>query len=313
MSDGDERQDLLARLSPHSFSRRYRLFAGLDAGFTEMWTRHVATLFARPQLDMRSRLLVLVGQYTMTERFGPLEETIDAAIREGVERGHVLEIILQCYVYAGQWPVAAATEVFARVVARGPDPQRLDATATPPRDLDRERETWSPTDRVDPRLENLLARYGWKGISTGLRLRPGHHLNLLDTLDALDPEFLQSWLDAVYEEMYSRSRIDDRTRLLCVVGNCLAVGEGHQSRRHMRGALRNGVTPRQLLELVFQTTAIFGHPHLMPLAVDDLVRIVDDMGMLEELVAPGRIGDVRRIVAARVARRAGIEDMETVV
>jgi alkylhydroperoxidase/carboxymuconolactone decarboxylase family protein YurZ len=153
---------------------------------------------------------------------------------------------------------------------------------------------------------------GWLGIATGLRIRPGHHINMLDTVCALDPHFLQAWLDTVYEGMYSRGRLDDRTRIICVVGNTLAVGETHQSRRHMRSALRAGATPRELLEVIIQTTAIFGHPYVMPMALDDLVRITDDEGRLDELLDPDRIDDVRRIAAARAARRSGIQEMDTV-
>jgi len=155
-----------------------------------------------------------------------------------------------------------------------------------------------------------MERYGWRAIATGLRLRPAHHINLVDTLDALDPDYLQAWLDAIYGGMYGRRVLDDRTRILCVVGNTLAMGEQHQSRRHMRSALRNGATPKELLEVIFQTTGLFGHPNLMPAAIDDLLRIVDEEGRIDELVAPERIDDIRRIVAARVASRHGVGEID---
>jgi alkylhydroperoxidase/carboxymuconolactone decarboxylase family protein YurZ len=139
-------------------------------------------------------------------------------------------------------------------------------------------------------------------------MRPGHHINLVATLDALDPGFLQIWLDTVYQGMYSRRVLDDGTRLLCTVADCFAVGETHQATRHMRGALRQGVAPRELLEVIFQTTAIIGHPFMLPLAVDDLVTILADEGRLDELVEADRIPIISQIVAARVARRRGVQD-----
>jgi hypothetical protein len=78
----------------------------------------------------------------------------------------------------------------------------------------------------------------------------------------------------------------------------------------MRSALRNGATPSELLEVIFQTTGLFGHTHLMPAAIDDLIRITDEEGRLAELLAPDRIDEVRRIVAARVASRHGIEEID---
>ena len=153
----------------------------------------------------------------------------------------------------------------------------LDVT-TAGRSLDDERGTWSAQDRDDPRTAEFLERFGWHGFSTGMRLRPGHHINLVSTLAIVDADFLQIWLDTIYQNMYSRRILDDGTRLLCTVGDCFAVGETHQATRHMRGALRAGAQPRELLEVIFQTTAIVGHPYMLPIAVDDLVACVTGRG-----------------------------------
>ena len=277
-----------------------------------MWATHLSRLMNRPQLDVRTRLLVLTGQYTATGKVPQLEETIDAGLEAGVLSSDILEVILQCYVYTGPWVVASACEAYERVLERraesgDPVSARVDDGSS--RNLDEERTRWAPADQADPRVGPLMERYGWRGIATGLRLRPVHHINLVATLDALDPEYLQAWLDAIYDGMYNRQVLDNRTRILCVVGNTLAMGEQHQSRRHMRSALRNGATPKELLEVIFQTTGLFGHPHLMPAAIDDLLRIVDEEGRIDELVATGRVDEIRRIVAARVASRHGVGEI----
>ena len=289
------------------------IFEQLDPHFAELSSTHLSRLLSRPGLDSRTRFLILTGQYTVTGRHQQLEGTIEAALDAGVRPPDLLEVILQCYVYTGPWVVAAAGEVYLRVLERRPEiaddlSARVDDGAN--RSLQEERGTWSEADRDHPRLAALIDRYGWHGISTGLRLRPRHHINLVATLDALDPGYLQAWLDAIYGGMYVRGVLDDRTRVICVVGNTLAAGEQHQSRRHMRSALRSGATPRELLEVIFQTTGLFGHTHLMPAAIDDLVRIVDEEGHLDELVAADRIDEVRRIVAARVASRGGVAEID---
>jgi alkylhydroperoxidase/carboxymuconolactone decarboxylase family protein YurZ len=297
---------------PASADTLLRLFERLDPHFAELWSTHLSRLMTRPQLDINTRFLVLTGQYTATGKTAQLEETIDAALEAGVKSSDILEVILQCYVYTGPWVVASACEAYERVVGRRPDAAvvmvRLDDGSA--RRLADERTGWAPTDQSDPRVAALMERYGWRAIATGLRLRPVHHINLVDTLDALDPDYLQAWLDAIYGGMYGRRVLDDRTRILCVVGNTLAMGEQHQSRRHMRSALRNGATPKELLEVIFQTTGLFGHPNLMPAAIDDLLRIVDEEGRIDELVAPERIDDIRRIVAARVASRHGVGEID---
>ena len=298
---------------PAGAARLRELFQRLDPSFAKLSSTHLSRLISRPGLDARTRLLILTGQYATAGRHDQLGETIEAALDAGVPRSDLLEVILQCYVYTGPWVVAAAGEVYLRVLERRPEltddlAARVDDGSS--RNLEEERAAWNEADRDDPRLPGLLDMYGWQGISTGLRLRPRHHINLVATLDSLDPEYLQTWLDAIYGGMYVRGVLDDRTRILCVVGNTLAAGEQHQSRRHMRSALRSGATPKELLEVIFQTTGLFGHTHLMPAAIDDLVRIADEEGRLDELVADDRIEEVRRIVAARVASRGGVAEID---
>ena len=104
------------------------------------------------------------------------------------------------------------------------------------RSYEEERKTWHPDDVADPRFEHLMKRYGWLAAGRGLTLRPRHHINILSWLDAIDPEFAGLWVRFCYQGMYGRDVLDPRTRLLCVVGNCLAIGEVMQSRGHMRGA-----------------------------------------------------------------------------
>jgi hypothetical protein len=48
----------------------------------------------------------------------------------------------------------------------------------------------------------------------------------------------------------------------------------------------------------------------MPAAIDDLIRITDEEGRLDEILAPDRIDEVRRIVAARVASRQGVAEID---
>jgi alkylhydroperoxidase/carboxymuconolactone decarboxylase family protein YurZ len=304
------------RFRPRTFRQTDELFTGLDPSFASIWAAYHEGLFARDQLDLRTRLLILAGQYTITQNSEALADTIEAAIREEIDLKEILEAILQCYVYGGESVVIAAARRYVDVVSAAGLLESVQARGLPVdattrgRVLADEQREWTADDANDPRLPYLLDRYGWTGISNGLRLRPGQHINLISALDAVDPEFCQLWITMCFEGMYGRGVLDDRTRLLCVVGDCFAAGDTYQYPRHMRGALREGVTPRELLEVVFSSAPVIGHPMLMGVAINDLVRLLDDVGRLEELVSdPAKLAGLRRFVAARIAGRGTVAEV----
>lgn len=307
----------LSRLRPGSFPERFERYASLDPHFAMTWVKYTGGLLGRRRLDLRTMLLVLTGQYTMLRQQQALRDVLTAGIAEGVAAKEMLEAIFQCYVYGGDEVVAEAVDTFVAVASEHDgllDEVRsqglpLDAN-TRGRDLARERLEWSGDDAADPRLEDLLSRYGWTGLSNGMRLRPGQHLNLVSQFDALDPEWCQIWLDITFDRMYGRRVLDDRTRVLCIVGDCLAAGDTYQAPRHMHGALRAGATPRDVLEVVLQSCHVIGHPLLMGIAINDAIRVVDEAGRIRELVEDDdQVDLVRRIVRARIAGRGTTADM----
>jgi alkylhydroperoxidase/carboxymuconolactone decarboxylase family protein YurZ len=85
--------------------------------------------------------------------------------------------------------------------------------------------------------------------------------------------------------MYSRGIVDDKTRLLCMIGDCLAVGEETNARGHMRGAMRNGASPREVLEVIFQTCVNFGMPPMLA-ALEVFVEIMAHDNRLDEIGNP---------------------------
>ena len=298
-----------------SVERRFQLLSELDEHFAHLWLDHVTALFERDGLDRRSRYLVLVGQYTMIGDTGALGDTITGAVEDGIDPRELLEALLQCYVYGGESTVIPAAQVFKETAERLgilDDVQqrqlRRDQVESA-RDLEAEQAAWRDEDVADPRLRPLLERYGRLGISKGLQLRPGHHLNAVASLDGLDTDFTATWLRTIYAGMYARDALDVRTRLLCVVGDCLVVGEQHQAPRHMRGALRQGASAAQLLDVIFQTCAIAGHAKVLPSAVDDLVLIFEDLQRLDELIAPEHQPAAMEVVRARVRTRAGTQEV----
>jgi alkylhydroperoxidase/carboxymuconolactone decarboxylase family protein YurZ len=274
-----EMLDLLERFQP-GVRRRFELRRSLDPAFAHGYLRYAARLLGRPALDDRTRLLVMTGQFTMARRHGRLRETITAAIARNVDPREVLEVILQCSIYGGESiidePLEILTEELGKsglleaVRSRG---LQVGASAKP-RDLDEERDRWHPDDRADARADQLVRKYGWRGVSMALMLRPRHTLNNAEFLGGLDEGFAQAFYDFGYGDMYGRLVLDHRTRLLCMVGNTLAIGEIVQTRHHMRTAIRQGATPREVLEVLFQSVVVVGHPNVVPERIKDLVAIV---------------------------------------
>jgi alkylhydroperoxidase/carboxymuconolactone decarboxylase family protein YurZ len=275
-----------------SFERRVEQRDSLDQHYTKAWMDFaIQGLSRRPALDTRTRLLVLTGQYTMARSHKPLEETIRAALAAQVPAREILEIILQCTVYGGHTVADPAIEIFHRIAEEQGLLDELKASQLPLDGTDRqrvyeeERKTWHPEDVADPRFKDLTERHGWLAVGRGLSLRPRHHLNILSWLDTIDPEFCDLWVKFCYGAMYSRGVVDDKTRLLCMIGDCLAVGEETQARGHMRGALRKGAHPREIMEVCFQTAVNFGMPPMLK-ALEVFVELMAEDGRLAEIGNP---------------------------
>ena len=279
-------------MQPGTFERRVEQRDSLDQHFTRAWLDFaIAGIYARPPLDTRTRLLVLVGQYTMAKSHAALEDTVRAALKANVPAREVMEIILQCIVYGGHTTVEPAIEVFHRIAKEQGLLDELKRSQLPldgndsKRSYEEESKSWHPQDMSDPRLPGLMERHGWLAVGRGLTMRPRHHLNILSWLDTIDSEFCDLWVKFCYGAMYARGVVDDKTRLLCMVGDCLAVGEETNARGHMRGALRQGASPREVLEVIFQTAVNFGMPPMLA-ALEVFVEIMHEDKRLDEIGNP---------------------------
>ena len=153
------------------------------------------------------------------------------------------------------------------------------------RTYEEEAKNWLEEDKADPRFAALKEKHGWLGIGRGLTMRPKHHLNTLSWQDALDSSWAGLWLAFTYQGMYGRGIVDDKTRLLCMVGNCVAVGEGHEGRAHMKGALRKGAKPREILEVILQSCTNFGMPSMLK-ALKIFVKLMEEDGRAAEIGNP---------------------------
>jgi len=82
-------------------------------------------------------------------------------------------------------------------------------------------------------------------------------------------------------EIWSRDGIDRRTRSLLNLGLLTALNRLHELGVHVRGAIRNGVTPEEIQEVLLQTAVYVG----VPAALESFrvaERVLNEIGALDD-------------------------------
>ena len=279
------------RLHPDHFLDEVEWRDRIDQHYTRAWLGFTyGGLFTRRNLDDRTRLLVSVAQFLAMNEMEEFGRQIPAALAAGATPREVLEVVLQCTVYIGYVKAGRGARACVKVLERLGRMDDITRTQlplegrTPERSLDAERTQWTPAKSADETAwrERMLQKYGWKGVSTRIRTQ-NHQSNAgIDTYDRVDPHYLQLWFDFIYGELYPRQIIDDRTRLLMMVGICLAMNEPVQLENHIRGAMLLGASAREVLEVIVHSTAYCGMPTTVQ-TVRLLERIAREEGRLGEL------------------------------
>jgi alkylhydroperoxidase/carboxymuconolactone decarboxylase family protein YurZ len=289
---GAEAFETGVKIQGQAFEKRLAQRDAIDQHFTKSWLDYqVNGLSRRPALDTRTRLLVLIGQYTMAKAQPLLDDTVRAALAAKVPVREIVEIILQCLIYGGQVTVDPAIRTFHKIAEELNLLPELKKSQLPLEGTDSKRnraeeeKKWHKDDLADPRTQPLMDRHGWLAVGHGLTMRPRHHINILSWLEVMDSEFTGMWVKFCYGNMYSRGIVDNKTRLLCMIGDCLAVGEAVQSKGHMRGAMRQGASPREVMEIIFQTSAHFGMPVAWH-ALENFIEIMAEDKRLDEIGNP---------------------------
>lgn len=281
--------DNALRLNPDDFEEMIEWRDALDPHYTKLWLDYTyGGLFARGVLDDRTRLLVAIAQSVAISDLEGVEANIRAALGQGATPREALEVILQAGTYVGVPKVVPAARAFRRIMTEMGRIDEITSTQLPldgrssERSLDAERSTWNIPEEDFPRREEFFEKYGWEGISAGLRLQPTHHVEGVTNLDRIDQHFLKRWLDLIYGGLYVRDILDDKTRILCMVGICTVTDEHHQNYNHLRAALMFGATPREVLEVTIQSTIYGGMPRSLR-ALRMLMGILEHRGRAHEI------------------------------
>jgi alkylhydroperoxidase/carboxymuconolactone decarboxylase family protein YurZ len=143
----------------------------------------------------------------------------------------------------------------------------------------------------ETRLRELRERYNGRALETGQRLQGEFYLRLVDEFDQLDQEWTEDWLTWIYDRMYNRGVLDDRTRVLVIIGECCVSEELVQLPNHIRSALRCGATVKEIQEVILQSAIYSGMPRMIK-AMRVFRQLAGDLGLLE-LQDPVFRGDAR--------------------
>src|SRR5688500_10913595 len=112
----------------------------------------------------------------------------------------------------------------------------------------------------EERVQALKKKYGGRAVDNVARLDSRGFRESIEFRDELDPHYTKLWLDFVYGGLYARGVLDERTRHLVVIAQFIAQDDTEMLESHMRSALEHGATPREILEVTFQTTVYVGYP-----------------------------------------------------
>lgn len=94
----------------------------------------------------------------------------------------------------------------------------------------------------------------------------------LERMDDFDAP-LQDWVTRyAWGDVWNRPGLARRDRSILNIGMLVALNRPHELRLHLRGALRNGVTPDEIRECLLQSAVYCGAP-----AALDAVRVAREV------------------------------------
>ena len=134
----------------------------------------------------------------------------------------------------------------------------------------------------DEQIHKLKAKYGAQGIDNALRMHPKDFSDVMSWRDEMDPQYTRLNLDYTYGGLSQRGVLSERTRLLVIIAQCAAMAEMEYLESSMRAALNSGVTPREVLEILLQTTVYVGVPKINR-AGRLFHRIITALGRMDEI------------------------------
>lgn len=199
---------------------------------------------SRPGLDPQQRQLVTLGTLTAQgDAQAQVRFQTGISLHVGLEPKQVVEAVTHLILVVGIPRVLnALVAVRAAFEERG-----LKADAI----------------EVGPNVTRAGDRYAYGEVK--LREIAGDDgVAVISALDNIAPDLGRYIVEFAWGEVYDRPGIDVRQRQLVTLGAMIAFGDtGKQQKTHFKIALRQGLTPQELVEVVLQAAPKVGFPRTL--------------------------------------------------
>lgn len=214
---------------------------------------------ARPGLDARDRQLVTLGTLTAQgDTQAQLRFQTGVALHVGLEPRQVVEAVTHLILVVGIPRVLnALVAVRAAVEERGLKAEPIEVGVNAERQKDR-------YAYGEGKLREIA---GDDGVA------------VIRALDPIAPDLGRYIVEFAWGEVYDRPGITVRQRQLATLGAMIAFGDTpKQQKTHFKIALRNGLSPQELVELVIQAAPKAGFPRVLN-AIAGLREVFEDGGI----------------------------------
>jgi 4-carboxymuconolactone decarboxylase len=86
-------------------------------------------------------------------------------------------------------------------------------------------------------------------------------------------------IDYAFAGVWSRPGLDRRSRSIATMAILIAAGQTHELKNHLRAGIANGVTPKEIEELIIHSSAYVGLP-TAGIAMQAATEVLRELGKL---------------------------------
>lgn len=216
-------------------------------------------IWSRPQLDIRYRSLATISVLTVLQRLPQLKTHVRNGLNLGLSPATITEAMAHLVFYGGLPAALNALQVAGEVFAERPEWQQAVQRPQPPRPATLE-------ERVQRGNEMRRRLWGEEEARRGVA-----------AAEELAPDFIRLVDAYLFGEIYYRPHLDLKQRAVCTLAALTALGKERQLQRHLRSALRVGLSRQEVVEVLCHTAFYCGLPSALN-ALGVAKEVLQEMG-----------------------------------